>query len=833
MLKKAFLTTSSVTLAIALMAPAFAQDFEDEIIVTATKRQSTLQEIPVAVTVTSADTIEKAKIQDILDLQTVVPSLRVTQLQNTANTNFIIRGFGNGANNAGIEPSVGVFIDGVYRSRSAGALADLPNLERVEVLRGPQSTLFGKNASAGVISVVTAKPSYDTEGYVEGTVGNYNLRALKGYFSTGLGDAETVAFSIGGSLTQRDGYYDNLVTGNAQNDRDRWGVRAQALLEPSDDLSIRFIGDIDKIDEICCGVANIIAGPTADVISGGGSLNALFPGSPLAGGLGSGIVANDLFAYEGFYDFDPVNELENRGISLQVDLEVNEDISMTSITSYREQDLFSNGDVDFTGARLVSQNTLDVNTKTFTQELRFQGGSGNFDWLVGGYYFNDNLFEDTDIRYDDQFRPYADYLTFLAQFGGFQLGGPAPDPVGAPLAGIQGLVQFLNQDPTIELFAPGQGLQVGFEQDNEAFSFFGQADYEIFDGFTLTGGLAFVRDEKEVSSFSSSTDAFSSLNLAQLAQIANNPGIAALTGLQFLPPFQDIPNAVEDNTSGDSKWTYTIRGAYDVTDNINVYASLATGFKATTWNLSRDSRPTPADFDQLVSRGLNVVNLNSGSRFAGPEEATVWEIGLKAKLDRGYVNLTGFNQTIEGFQSNIFTGTGFILANAGEQSAIGVEFEGLYRPIDGLALSASATWMDPEYDSFEGGLGPRGQIGLTGQKPAGIHELSAVLGATYTVNIGDREAYIRGDYLHESNVRVVDGIDEQDVGDAAFREVNSINLSAGIDITDALGLQIWGRNVTNDEYPLSIFPSVAQSGSFSGYPSAPRTFGASIRYDFD
>ena len=134
-------------------------DYGNEIVVTATKREQTLQNVPVAVSVTTAEAIERAAVRDLKDLQTLVPALRVTQLQSSANTNFIIRGFGNGANNAGIEPSVGVFVDGVYRSRTAAQIGDLPDVARVEVLRGPQSTLFGKNASAGVISLVTSKSS--------------------------------------------------------------------------------------------------------------------------------------------------------------------------------------------------------------------------------------------------------------------------------------------------------------------------------------------------------------------------------------------------------------------------------------------------------------------------------------------------------------------------------------------------------------------------------------------------------------------------------------------------------------------------------------------------
>ena len=223
----------------------------EEITVTATKRESTLQEVPVAVSVTDAQTIQQAQVLDILDLQTLVPSLRVTQLQSSGNTNFVIRGFGNGANNVGIEPSVGVFIDGVYRSRSAAAISDLTNIERVEVLRGPQSTLFGKNASAGVISVITALPDEELSGSLEAYAGNYGLVGLKGNVSMPISDIAGFGLSVGSN--QRDGYFDNLVNGTEINERDRWNVRAQLSITPQDNVSVRVIADYDELDEICCG----------------------------------------------------------------------------------------------------------------------------------------------------------------------------------------------------------------------------------------------------------------------------------------------------------------------------------------------------------------------------------------------------------------------------------------------------------------------------------------------------------------------------------------------------------------------------------------------------
>ena len=357
MLKKSLLLGTTFMMSAAIATPALAQ-IDDEIIVTATKREQTLQEVPIAVSVTSGVTIEQATILDIADLQTVVPSLRVTQLQNAGATNFIIRGFGNGANNAGIEPSVGVFIDGVYRSRSGAAIGDLPRLNRSEVLRGPQSTLFGKNASVGVISLVTEKPSFEPTGEIELTYGNFNQARVKGYYSQGVGDE--FAYAISGGYNSRDGFSESLQPGVPDlNDRDRFNFRADAIYQPNDETEFRFIGDYSEIDEVCCVAqftdAFTAAAPVVNGVPVGAGLN----GAALFGALSNPQLVglslsqplsfndpNDPFAFTNNVNSAPINEIKDFGFSGQVDTVI-AGIDTTAILSYRENDNFANIDADF------------------------------------------------------------------------------------------------------------------------------------------------------------------------------------------------------------------------------------------------------------------------------------------------------------------------------------------------------------------------------------------------------------------------------------------------------------------------------------------------------
>lgn len=781
----------------------------EEVIVTAGKREQTLQEVPVAVSVVTAETIEQAQVLDIKDLQTLVPSLRVTQLQGSAQTNFIIRGFGNGANNAGIEPSVGVFIDGVYRSRVGSALADLPKLERVEVLRGPQSTLFGKNASAGVINVVTAKP--DLLGYsgsIGGTVGNYNQTIVRGDVTGPISDS--LAFSLFGSANQRDGYFENLENGTDYNELDRWNFRGQLLWTPTDRAEFRLIVDGENIDEVCCGVANLVDGPTGNIVRL----------------LGGNLVPNDAFAYENFYDYDPRNEIETQGTQLQFDYDFDA-FTLTSITAYRTLDQFQSGDVDYTSARLIQESAgdfRDTEIDTFTQELRLTSATdGALQWMVGAFYFNEEVTTDEVFGLGPDFRPYVD--TLLAA-------GGAPGAL-AQVEAAFGL-------PQGTFYAEGLGNQSeAYTLDDETLSLFAQVDYDLTDALTFTVGANYTTSEKDASAIIVNDNLFGTLPLNVL-------GLSDLAAAQFLPPIVNFPNSVEDGRSDDSDTTYTVRLSYDLTQNMNVYASYATGFKATSWNLSQDSGPIQADLVQLLAAGdaalpsLPFLGLPPGvanypgavtpaTRFAGPEESAVIEIGLKGEWDTIAVNLAIFDQEIDGFQSNVFSGTGFNLVNAGKQSTEGVEADVTWAPIDGLRVGFAATYLDPLYDDFQGALGPDGITDLSGQQPSGIPEFSANTNVSYGFSLGESYAYVRIEHVYESEVQVVDNVPEE----IASREINMFNASAGITFQNGLEFNLWGRNLNEDEFLLSAFPSVAQAGSFSGYPSQPRTYGLTATYRFE
>ena len=834
------------------------------IIVTASKREQTLQDTPISVSVTSGETLERAQIRDLIDLQTVAPSLRVSQLQNAASTTFIIRGFGNGANNFGIEPSVGVFIDNVFRSRSAGQIADLANVSRIEVLNGPQSTLFGKNASAGVISVVTREPQFEFGGSVSATYGNFDQIVLKGDITGPL--TESIAFALDGNYNKRDGYATVVNLDEKINDRNRYGVRGQLLFDNGGAVRVRAIADYNKIDEVCCNVGNVRFGPTA----------------PIVFAVGGAIGNEDALTDRSFLNRLPTNEIESYGGSVQGDLELGA-LTLTSITAYRELSNLSDQDVDFTSADIVNE-LRDQKVETFTQEFRLTSNfDGPLNFLLGGFYFDESVAQNSTLTTGADSRLFFDLLA----------GGGVP----GTLASVEGPLGL----PAGSVFSAGPLTAEQFTLDNTSWSVFGTVDFEVTDWLTLTGGFNYTDDKKDFTLAQQSFDELSNISLvdryiflltggavttpAQFAalpapnqaflsaasttqcsptsppQPACNPFLG-LTALQLQPPFLSIPNAVEPGQTRDDDFSYTLRASAKLSDQINTYFTYATGFKASSVNLSRDSRPSAADFTPALlpngapsgsvilapsspirDAGLNIPNLSTGSRFAGPEEAEVYEIGIKASFPGLAVNLALFDQTIDGFQSFAFTGTGFALANAGSQSTRGFELDATISPIPALVFTFATTYLDAKYDSFTGSA-----VGdLSGTRPAGIPEWTIATSATYTHELGSSGNNLIGrvDYYHESNTQILDGLPDfidrtqadpfasARAAAAEFRrETSEVNASLTLALDMGLELSAYVRNLTDNRNLTTIFSGVAQSQTVSGYPNQPRTYGGTVRFKF-
>ena len=529
--------------------------------------------------------------------------------------------------------------------------------------------------------------------------------------------------------------------------------------------------------------------------------------------------------------------------------------------------------------------------ETFTQELRLAStGDGPFSWLVGGFFFDEMVTFERDVIFGSDMNAFADGLSA---------------GLGTSLAAVEGASQVafaLTTDPATAVFpslgpltptpfgasfTPGTGVFGDYTLDNQSYSIFGQFDFELTDRLTLTGGVAYLNDDKEavgtslMNDFTSLFDevaggqsfvaatvlgglipgafggpivfdptnptpffvaagtwaatspaTFAPAQAGALA-FAQDPANAAanpllgFSALQFFQPqvnFPDASNPFDTGQKSDDKVVYTGRLAYDVTDNLNTYFTYSKGWKASAVNLSSDSRP-PTD-----ATGLG--------RFAAPEDVELFELGAKANFAGGYVNIALFQQTIEGFQSNVFNGAGFDLANAEEQRVRGVELESLYSPIDPLTFTFGITYLDPQYVSFTAaGCTPfdvancgAGQPSrdLSGTRVPGVHEISMQTSATYVHNLNDNmDAFFRVEYLHESKVPLIENIPQ-----SFTRDVKLVNASVGIEMENGFDVMLWGRNLTDNEYIIQGFPTVVQSGSVSGYTNEPRTYGVTVRKSF-
>ena len=837
----AILSTTALTTVLMSGASAFAQDSsdtsftEDVVISTATRRPEALQDVPIAVTVLAPEVLEKQGVVNIQNLSIVAPSFAASQAQTASGTVVLrIRGVGTTSNNIGFESAVGVFIDGAYQSRPGIALGEFVDVERVEVLRGPQGTLFGRNTSAGALNITNVRPDLsEFGGFVNATYGNFDHKSVQGAVNIPLVE-DQLALRLTGAYRDRTGHIE-LFDRNGDsigdaNGIDQFMLRGQLGFEIDSGLKGRFV--VDHQDSSAPVGASIevqqsgveTAGFFADVGLGqrGGMV-----GPDVAIGVDDDDGAQAAVDNRvGAANFLPDPSSNQTGIVAELEYPISDNADLIYIGSYRDYFATEEYDSDFSGLdvfNVTDGSNLDITTQT--HELRLQGSAfdDRLSWLVGAYYSDEEIAQNINFELGEDYGELVGALLF----------GPTRGTLGA-----NPLTVFSGVDPA------GTSITQLYAQDSTSFSVFTHNTFDVTDQLSLTLGLRYS-DESKDGSFGQSNvnNQICPATLASLGAgnvpAALAPNIFGLGCLAFLAPADlsatDFPATnifptprTFDEEFNDDELIYTAKIGYEIAPAISTYASFTHGYKSGGFNL-----------DSTAASRNAVAPVGDPSFLS--EEVDAYEIGLKSKLldNRLTLNIAGFIQQFDNFQVLEFTGAQFTTFNVPKANSKGVEIEAVARPIDGLTLNGALTLLDASYPSDCAGDDTRINVtALCGNDLTNAPGTVGILGANYEGSLTDDFGYFLNAQLrYESDRRtstqaVVLATGEPNPFD--IQEANTkINARLGVTNDDAgYALELWATNLTDEVTRGVTFNTVFRTGSRSAFTQEPRTYGVTVRKNF-
>lgn len=848
----------------AITSPAFAQDSDEQalqapdddgvIIVTATRRAQDVQDIPIAVTAVGPAQLERQGVNEIRDVTSVAPSFSSTTAQTAAGSVVLrIRGVGTTSNNIGFESAVGIFIDGAYQSRPGVALGEFVDIERVEVLRGPQGTLFGRNTSAGALNITTVRPDLNEfGGFANATYGRFNEIGIQGAVNVPIVE-DTLALRLTGAYRQRDGAITAVdANGNAfddTNDIDRFLVRGQIGWETDSGFRGRIIGDFSQ-NQSSAGVAVQVYETPLSPFFGAVGLGA-------AGGQPLNNFATSPFDDAGFdqaaqdravaVNFVPQADVDNWGLLGEFEHPIGDSADAIFIASYRNFDATEFYDSDFSALDVFNVRLL-TEIETFTAELRFQGEAfdGKLNWLIGGYYSDEQIEANNSFFLGEDFGELTGFL-FAGLSGGATL-PPPPDGLGLganPLTVLTG-----GLDPA------GSTSTNRFTQSAQSWSIFTHNTLELADGLEFTVGLRYTDESKsggfeQVSNSNDVCPAFvagltgGAFDLGALNTLGVLTGCFGFTAPADLPEaaILPLPQTFQD-TFNDEELIYTVQVGYEITPDINTYASFTHGIKAGGINLDTTAGVFGADPTFLS------------------EEVDAYEIGLKGRFldDAVTLNIAAFHQEFSNFQVLEFTGAAFESFNVPEALSTGVEIESTIRPSPNWTFNLGATILDARYpDDCAGDLTSVTVLSLCGNDLTNAANITAIAGALYETEISNSvEFFAAGQVRMVSDERTSTqaivppsaatiagfGGDTQAAIDAAplivadAQDSNiKINLRAGIRSFDsAWALEFFVLNLTDEVTRGVTFNNVLRGtgavNARSSFILEPRTYGATLRFNF-
>ncbi|GFE75026.1 TonB-dependent receptor [Novosphingobium sp. TCA1] len=793
---RSFTTASPLALAVSLAvtAPALAAEENaapnsaaidsaiadsgsgEAIVVTASRRRDeNVQDVPVAISVISAATLERRGDYTLGSIQQQVPSLQVITY-NPRNTNINIRGLGSNISltNDGLENGVGFYIDNVYYGRVGLAQFDLVDLQGIEVLRGPQGTLFGKNTTSGVINVTSRKPSFDPELSAEASIGNYGFYQVRASGSAGI-FKDLLAVRLSGAISENDGFLWNKTTNTRAQDYLNKSIRGQLLFTPDPDFEVRIIGDYAKQKQNH--VLNVFAGLHTTYADGTTIANnwaqraARFPGYTLP--------SFNAFDRVGEADSHYQSEMAGYGVSGEVNWNLGGP-TLTSITAYRWWDWNPANDGDSTSLPIVTKAQQANRQRQFSQELRLASKSGgSFDYVIGAYYF----------------------WQIVRGYGASRYG---------PAAALWNLP---NANQTI-----ANAALDGFESNStstpetKTFAVFGQTDWHITDALTLTTGLRFTHEKKSGAFSQYWVDGADISGFTAAQQTAIN---AIRT--QFNPVTSYATSFTDDSLSG------LVTLNWKVAPDVNVYGSYSRGNKSGGLNLS----VLPAGIDPDVKpEKVDAFELGVKSQFLD-RRATFNAAGF-------WTEISDYQTTITDLPAGAVVGRQYI-SNIPKVRSRGIEGEFNIAPTDSLAFNASATYTDATYVTYRNA--PQAfeyqNLGaiqdLSGARLPGVPKWAWTIGADFNTVLGElggKEVgiYAHADYAYRTNFNT-------SASNSAWAQIPGFGIANGrIGLRTEDGLwdfSIWAKNLFDKDYFVSL--SAANTGAVTAQVGEPRTFGATLR----
>jgi len=773
----------------------------EEIIVTANKREESIQEVPMSVTAFTSEFFKNAGVTNLAGLEQYTPSLKITPGTDSNATSIRIRGIGSVGTNAGIDPSVGVFIDGVYQGRAGMSIGDLIDIQRVEILRGPQGTLYGKNTAAGAISIITQPPSPEAlESTVEMTYNTDERAELRGMVNVPLGDSGN-ATRLTGYAVNGDYLFENTYTGNGINDANKWGVKSRTLFDTAtsdgDGLG-EFLLTVDysKEDTDCCALAVI-------QYTGLSTLNAPSTNTPsqqLSEELGLATSGpnkgNPILVYNSFeddpgsfpppqadpfsgnywLDEEPFNAVEVGGTALEWNKEMaNEDV-LTFINAWRKYESDSAFDGDFTAYDAVTAST-NIDFDQYSSELRLtSAGGATLDYQGGLYAYYSEL---------DSVGTFVQSLALVEHIDAF----------GVPLS----------------VFFPDGSLNTDTNRyETTSYAAFGQLVWNINEKFSTTLGLRYTYEAKD----------------------RKGSQITTPESLLDIPPVAG-PDIYYDETRNDDDVSPTVIARYFVKPEIMTYASISRGFKSGGFNQRRELEGNSGEFE--------------------PETATNYELGWKGSTEDRRLQLNGTLYLVDydDFQAQAFDGSSFTVTNAGSMQSYGTELELTYVALTGMLVGTAVGYNKATYKDFDNGQCTIEQAfyeyyvvqGAQGGSPGTASTCTQDLAGEPLDNAPEWTVSSFVQYDRDLNANLV-GIArlEHTYIDSFFLDqdldsnlvnpsVNLINLRFTLTNTEnTWEAVIWGRNLLDEEY-YAFGIDIPVLGGYAGVVAPGAVYGITVRFN--